>query len=434
MRVVIQKLLLVLALSCWSALAAALPQIEHWQTANGARVYFVAAHELPMVDVQVVFDGGSARDARPGVANLTAGLLTEGAGKLDANAIAEHFDALGAHIGSSAGRDYASVTLRSLTDPALLQPALETLSLILRAPTFPTAAFERERKRVLIGLRAQEQNPGALADRAFYRALYGNHPYAQPTLGTTQSVTALQHKDVLDHYRRHYVARNAIVIIVGDLQRAAAVQVAETLVGQLPQGSAPAALPPVAEVSGETVRIKHPSSQTHILLGQPVLRRGDPDYFALYVGNHILGGSGLVSRISEEVREKRGLAYSAYSYFLPMREAGPFQLGVQTKNESATEAMEVMRATLERYRSEGPTAAELLAAKKNITGGFPLNIDSNSDIAGYLAMIAFYGLPLDYLDRFIGEVNAVTAAQIRDAFQRRVDPARLITVTVGNGT
>ncbi|GAB4301687.1 MAG: pitrilysin family protein [Thiohalomonadaceae bacterium] len=434
MRVVIQKLLLVLALSCWSILATALPQIEHWQTGNGARVYFVAAHELPMVDVQVVFDAGSARDAQPGVANLTAGLLTEGAGKLEADAIAETFDALGARIGSSAGRDYASVTLRSLTAPTLLQPALDTLSLILRAPTFPAAAFERERKRVLIGLRAQEQNPAALAERAFYRALYGNHPYAHPPLGTAQSVTALRRDDVLSHYRRYYVARNAIVVIVGALQRTAAEQVAETLVGQLPPGNAPAPLPAVAEVSGETVRITHPSSQTHILLGQPVLRRGDPDYFALYVGNHILGGSGLVSRLSEEVREKRGLAYSAYSYFLPMREAGPFQLGVQTKNESATEALEVMRATLERYRSEGPTAAELLAAKKNITGGFPLNIDSNSDIAGYLAMIAFYGLPLDYLDRFIGEVNAVTAAQIRDAFQRRVDPARLVTVTVGNGT
>lgn len=427
-----QKLLIIIAL-CWSGIAAALPQIEHWQTGNGARVYFVAAHELPMVDVQVVFDGGSARDAVPGVANLTAGLLTEGAGTLDADAIAEHFDALGARIGSSTGRDYTSISLRSLTDPALLQPALDTLALVLSAPTFPAAAFERERSRVLVGLRAQEQSPGALAERAFYRALYASHPYAQPPLGTAQSVAALKRADVLTHYRRHYVARNAIVIIVGDLQRDAAEAVAQKLVGQLPQGSTPAPLPAVADTAGNSVHVSHPSSQTHILVGHPVLRRGDPDYFALYVGNHILGGSGLVSRISDEVREKRGLAYSAYSYFMPMRQAGPFQMGVQTKNESAVEALDVMRATLQRYRSEGPTAEELIAAKKNITGGFPLNIDSNSDIAGYLAMIAFYQLPLDYLDRFIERVNAVSAEQIRDAFQRRVDPERLITVTVGNG-
>ncbi len=433
MKFAMQKILMVVALLCWSAIVAALPQIEHWQTGNGARVYFVAAHELPMVDVQVVFDGGSARDAVPGVANLTAGLLTEGAGTLDADAIAEQFDALGARIGSSAGRDYASVSLRSLTDAALLQPAVDTLALILRAPTFPAAAFERERSRVQVGLRAQEQNPGALADRAFYRALYGAHPYAQPPLGTAQSVAALKRADVLAHYRRHYVARNAIVVIVGDLQRSTAERLAEALVGPLPQGTTQAPLPAVSTPTGDTVRINHPSSQTHILVGQPVLQRGDPDYFALYVGNHILGGSGLVSRISDEVREKRGLAYSAYSYFMPMRQAGPFQMGVQTKNESAVEALDVMRATLQRYRSEGPTAEELIAAKKNITGGFPLNIDSNSDIAGYLAMIAFYQLPLDYLDRFIERVNAVSAEQIRDAFQRRVDPERLITVTVGNG-
>lgn len=428
-----QKILIVITL-CWSGIAAALPQIEHWQTGNGARVYFVAAHELPMVDVQVVFDAGSARDAVPGVASLTARLLMEGAGALDANTIAERFDALGARVGSSAGRDNASVSLRSLTDPALLQPALETLALVLRAPTFPAAAFERERNRALVALRAQEQNPGALAERAFYQALYGQHPYAQATLGTTQSVTTLKRADLLNHYRNYFTARNAIVVIVGDLQRDAAAAVAETVVGKLPGGSVPPPLPAVTPATGGKVHVAHPSSQTHILVGQPVLRRGDADYFALYVGNHILGGSGLVSRISDEVREKRGLAYSAYSYFLPMREAGPFQLGVQTKNESAAEAMEVMRATLQRYRDEGPTAAELSAAKKNITGGFPLNIDSNSDIAGYLAMIAFYDLPLDYLDRFIERVEAVTAEQIRDAFQRRVDPQRLVTVTVGNGS
>lgn len=428
-----QKILIAVVLLGWAGFAAALPQIEHWQTANGARVYFVAAHELPMVDVQVVFDAGSARDAVPGVASLTAGLLTEGAGRLDADAIATRFDTLGAHIGSSAGRDYASVSLRSLTEAALLQPALDTLAQILREPSFPAAAFERERRRVLIGLRAQEQRPSALAERAFFRALYGEHPYAQPTPGTAESVAALKRDAVLAHYRRYYVAQNALVIIVGDLERAAAERLAENLVGQLPPGSAPAPLPAVTAPDGASVHLPHPSSQTHILVGQPVLRRGDPDYFALYVGNHILGGSGLVSRISEEVREKRGLAYSAYSYFAPMREAGPFQMGAQTKNESAAEALAVLRETLQRYREAGPTAEELAAAQKNITGGFPLNIDSNSDIAGYLAMIAFYQLPLDYLDDFIDRVDAVTVEQVRDAFQRRVDPARLVTVTVGNG-
>jgi zinc protease len=166
-------------------------------------------------------------------------------------------------------------------------------------------------------------------------------------------------------------------------------------------------------------------------MGQPGVRRGDPDYFALYVGNQILGGGGLVSRISEEVREKRGLSYSAYSYFLPMRADGPFVLGLQTRNDSADEALKVLRQTLVDFRNDGPTGKELEAAKRNITGGFPLKIDSNSDILGYIAMIGFYKLPLDYLDTFNGKIEAVTAKQIRDAFQRRVDPDRMVTVTVG---
>ncbi|MFA5626326.1 MAG: pitrilysin family protein [Thiohalomonadaceae bacterium] len=431
MRPALYKFLFLLIIG-WSALLNAQPQIQHWQTANGGRVYFVAAHELPMVDIGLSFDAGSARDATSGTANLTASLLTEGAGQLDANAIAEHFDQLGAQINSSAGRDYASLSLRSLVDPQLLQPALDTFKLILQSPSFPANAFERERQRVLIGLQAQEQNPAALADRAFYRALYGDHPYAQPISGTTQSVGSLRREDLLQHYRQYYVADNAILTIVGDLTHTAAVEIAEQLLGQLPTGKRPAALPEVSPGDEQYIDIKHPSSQTHLLLGQPVLRRGDPDYFALYVGNHILGGSGLISRISEEVREKRGLAYSAYSYFLPMRVAGPFQLGAQTRNESAEETLQVLRATLERYRNEGPTAEELTAAKQNITGGFPLNIDSNSKIAGYLTMLAFYGLPLDYLDHFIDNINAISSEQIRSAFQRRVDPASLVTVRVGN--
>jgi zinc protease len=432
MKLFMQKTLIVIML-CWSGLAAALPQIEHWQTTNGARVYFVAAHELPMVDIRVVFDAGSARDTVPGVASLTAGLLAEGAGSLDADAIAERFDALGARFGANASRDNINVSLRSLTDPALLQPAVDTLALLLRAPSFPADAFERERNRTLVALRAQEQSPGALADRAFHQALYGEHPYARPTLGTTASVTALTRDDVLTHYRHYFMGRNAIVVIVGDLNRTAAEILSETVAGRLPPGSVPPPLPEVAPALGDTVHVAHPSSQTHILLGQPVLSRGDPDYFALYVGNHILGGSGLVSRISDEVREKRGLAYSAYSYFLPLRRPGPFQIGAQTKTASVAETLAVLRDTLERYLAVGPTPDELVAAQKNITGGFPLNIDSNSDIAGYLAMMAFYDLPLDYLDRFIERVNAVTVGQIHDAFRRRVDPTRLVTVTVGNG-
>ncbi len=186
------------------------------------------------------------------------------------------------------------------------------------------------------------------------------------------------------------------------------------------------------ELTDGTLRlIAFPSSQTSVLAGQPGMRRGDPDYFPLYLGNHILGGSGLVSILMDEIREKRGLSYGVSSYFIPMARSGPFLLGLQTRNDQADQARSVMLETLKRFIAEGPTEAQLTSAKKNITGGFPLKIASNANIIQYLAVIGFYGLPLDYLDRFNARIEAVTAEQIRDAFARRVHPERLAIVTVG---
>lgn len=421
------------ALLLVSATATASPQILQWQTGNGARVYFVSVPELPMVDLRIVFDAGAARDGNlPGLAALTNGMLEEGADGLNADAIAEAFARLGASFSASSHRDMATVSLRSLSRHELLEPALETFIRVLTRPDFPAQALERVRKQMLTGLQYQEQQPGEIAGKAFYRALYGNHPYATPPNGTPQTVATISREEVQHFYHRHYVANNAVVAIVGDLDRSEAELLAEATAGALPAGEPAPALPAVTTLQQPTRRhISHPSSQTHILMGQPGVKRGDPDYFPLYVGNHILGGSGLVSRISDEVREKRGLAYSAYSYFSPMRAAGPFVLGSQTRNESADEALQVLRETLERFRADGPTGEELQAAKRNITGGFPLKIDANRDILGYIAMIGFYGLPLDYLETFNQQVEAVSAEQIRNAFQRRIDPERLVTITVG---
>jgi zinc protease len=186
---------------------------------------------------------------------------------------------------------------------------------------------------------------------------------------------------------------------------------------------------PLAQAVNE--RIHHPSAQAHILLGAPVLTRDDPDYFPLVVGNHVLGGSGLVSRVSNVIREQRGLAYSAYSYFIPMRAAGPFVMGLQTRGDQAGEATALLRQTLDEFIADGPSEQELAAAKRNLTGGFPLRLDSNKEIVEYLAMIGFYRLPLDWLDRYVERVNAVTVPQVRDAFARRIDPERLVLIRVG---
>ncbi len=417
----------------WGSAVQAGPQIQSWHTANGAAVYFVEARELPIVDVTVVFDAAGSRDGDiPGLAALTNGLLAEGAGDLSADAIAERFAELGVEFGNSSLRDMASVNLRSLSDPEKLQPAVELLSLILTRPSFPADGFDRIRNQMQVQVRLDRESPGKVVSKAYYAGLYPDHPYGKPPGGTEASLASVTRADVRRFHEHHYVGRNAVVAIVGDLDQAAAAQLATSLVGALPAG-APApdlpAVPPLKEAVGE--RIEYPSTQTHLRMGQPGIARNDEDFYALYVGNHALGGGGLVSLLSDEVREKRGLSYSVYSRFSPMRRQGPFTIGLQTRNDQADTALQVARDTLRRFVTEGPTEQELKAAKQNITGGFPLQIDSNGKIVTYLAIIGFYDLPLDYLDRFTDRIDAVSREQVRDAFRRRVHPDRLLTILVG---
>ncbi len=416
----------------WSAHAA--PKIETWTTSKGTPVYYVNAPELPMIDIQVVFDAGSSRDGeKPGMAMLTNGLLNQGADGMDADAISQGFESLGAVYGTDTGYDSASLTLRSLTDQELLDKALANFKRVLTKPDFPKDALERRRSRTLIGLRSKQQSPGALATDAFMDAVYKKHPYAKPTEGTMESVKAITLEDITAFYKKHYVAKNAMIAMVGAVDREQAEKIAEDLMANLAEGEKAEPLAPVEDLDeANTIFIEHPSAQTHILVGQPGVKRGDPDYFPLYVGNHILGGGGMVSRLFEEVREKRGLSYSAYSYFSPMRFEGPFIAGLQTKTEQVDEALSVLMENINKFIEEGPTENELVASKKNITGGYPLRIDSNSKILGYVVVIAYYGLPLDYLETFNDKVNAVTIEQIKDAFKRRVTPDKLVTVMVGS--
>jgi zinc protease len=285
---------------------------------------------------------------------------------------------------------------------------------------------------MLTAVRQQRSEPDEITEKRFYAAAYGEHPYAWPPEGTERSLKALTREQAADFHARYYVARNAGVAIVGVLTRSEAEALAETLLRGLPEGEEAPPLPEAPTMDGEhPVTVAFPSSQTHVRLGQPALRRDDPDYFPLSVGNHVLGGGGLVSRLNKAVREERGLSYSVYSYFVPMSRRGPFVMGLQTKNAQADEAITLLRENLKRFVNEGPTEEELNASKQNIIGGFPLRIDSNAEVVEYLAMIGFYRLPLDWLDTYTTQVAAVTREQIRDAFKRRIHPDRLVLVRVG---
>jgi len=290
---------------------------------------------------------------------------------------------------------------------------------------------EREKARTIASLKEAETQPDSIASRRFSRAIYGTHPYGNDQ--TADSVARIGRDDVVAFHRAYFVAARASITLVGDIGRAAAERIAEALTAGLPTGEAAPATAVPALPASQVIRLPHPSAQAHIFIGMPVLTRDDPDYFPLLVGNYVLGGGGFVSRLTHDVREKRGLAYSAYSYLQPARVAGPFQIGLQTKGSQTDQALQVVDETLRRFLDQGPTPKELAAARDNMVNGFGLRLDSNRKILDYVAMIGFYGLPLDWLDTYPKAVSRVSPEAVRDAFRRRILPAHLVTVVVGGG-
>ena len=426
------KLFSVIALCCVVTGAFATPQIQHWQAASGAQVYFVENHDLPMLDVAVNFAAGSAFGAsdKPGVAGLTHGLLDLGAQGLSEDDIARKLADIGAQMGGSFDADRSALSLRTLSNAAERDAALDIMARVLQQPLFPDAVLTREKMRLIASLKEAETKPEHLAGKAFGKAVFGTHPYGWQT--EVADIEKIQRADLENFYRAHYSAKTAVVALMGDVTRQQAEAIAQQLTANLPQGGAEAVLPSVnSKIAASEQRIEHPASQSHILIGAPGIARNDADYFPLYVGNYILGGGGFVSRLMHEVREKRGLAYSVYSYFMPLQQPGAFQIGLQTKKEQADEALKLVRETVRTFVEKGVTEKELRAAKDNIIGGFPLRIDSNKKILDYLSAIGFYQLPLTYLDDFTARVDGVTTKQIHDAFKRRVDPAGMATVIVG---
>jgi len=428
------KAIVVAGLCCISTIAIATPNIQHWQSDSGAKVLFVEDHNIPMLDVSVTVPAGSSFDTadKSGVAGLTHGLLDSGADGLSEDEISRSMADIGALLGGGFDPDRSSVTLRTLSSAAERDKALDIMARVLQHPVFPEAVLAREKVRLIAALKEADTQPENIAERAFEKAVFGTHPYGLRGSGEVETVEKITVQDLKDFYHAHYQAGHAVVAIMGDATRAQAEAIAQQLTAQLPSSSAPSALPSVVmKIAASEQRIPHPASQSHILIGAPSMARSDPDFFPLYVGNYTLGGGGFVSRLMNEVREKRGLAYSIYSYFMPLKQPGAFEIGLQTKKEQADEALQLARNTLADFIAQGPTEKELLAAKQNIIGGFPLRIDSNRKILDYLSIIGFYDLPLTYLDDFTRNIDKVTVAQIREAFKRHIDPQAMATVIVG---
>ncbi len=408
--------------------AFAAPEIEQWTTDNGARVLFVQAPEIPMVDARVTFDAGSARDGdQPGIARLTSNLLMSGTDDRDTDAVARELEREGAQVSTGSARDMAWIKLRSLSDAEHLEPVASLVGELLARPALPKDELGRLVEQQRTGLREQEQSPGGIADRLFQEAIYGDHPYGQDPLGTRESLEAIDRGAVRDFHDRYYVAANANIAIVGDIDRERAKTLARTLVGDLPAGESAPALPPVPELEDDrTIEESFPSTQAHVKIGRPGVARGYEHWPALYVANHVLGGGGFTSRLYDEVRSKRGLVYGVYSHFSPMERAGPFRIQLQTRGDQVDP-----RRGPGRLPSMHRARQEVEDSILNITGGFPLQIDSNDDITGYLAMMGFYGLPVDYLERFPEQVRDVDADSAHAAFIDALGQRPRVTVIVG---
>jgi zinc protease len=429
----VMRYLFILFLAIFSQQSFATLPIQHWQADSGAQVYFVQSRGLPILDINVEFRAGSSTDTsdKSGRAALTLHVLDLGAGSLTEDQISKALADVGAQLSGEFDPDRAGLSLRTLASPRERKQALDIFSRVIQQPEFSAKILEREKARVIAGLKEADTKPEVIGERTLMKMLYGSHPYGLRGSGEVDSVESLQRDDLMNFYGSNYAAGDAFVSIMGDVSRAEAAEIAEALTKDLPREKPANVLPPVSLPTPGIKRIPHPATQSHIMLAYPGLERKDPDYFQLVVGNHILGGGGFTSRLMEEIRSKRGLAYSVHSHFSPLKEEGPFVISLQTRKEQSEEALTLTRKVLSDFVANGPTEKELQEAKQNIIGSFPLRIDSNRKILGYLGLIGFYQLPLTYLDDYIKAVEGVTVAQIKDAFKRRIDPDGMVTVIVG---
>lgn len=411
-------------------------KIHHWQNTNGSKVFYVHVPELPFVDIRVIFDAGSARDIK-GIptAYLTNQMLQQGSQKKDADDIADQFEQIGAHFDADCDRDMALVHLRTLTQPKQMVAAIKLFTEVMSHPKFAAKVLAREKANLKSVLKEQAQSPDVIAKKAFYEALYPEHPYGYWPLGSESTVDKVTVKALQTFHQTFYTQQNAFVVIVGNVSLGQANGIADTILSALEPGEPAPPLP--AFTMPKKSRNKHitfSATQRHILYGVPMLTREDADYFPLIVGNHILGGNSQNNRVFDTIRGQHGLAYSAYSYFLPLKIPGPFIMGSQTRADAGEQTQQLMQTLLQDFISDGPTEEELEAAKANLVGGYALRFDNNRSIAYYLSVLGFYELPLTYYDEYITKVDSLTTARIKEAFKKHFDMNNMTLISVGESS
>lgn len=419
-------------------LLAALPaeaatEVEAVTSPGGITAWLVEDHSLPVVTLDVSFRGGAALDPadKSGLATLTADLLDEGAGEFDSEVFQGRLEDLAASLDIDAAEDEIGISLHSIS--ANLAPSLELLHLALTAPRFDAPAVARVRGQLLGEIERDRQRPQYIAGTLWFRNAFGDHPYARPRRGTPESVARIGVDDMRALVKSRFTRAALLIGVVGDVTPEALKRLLDRTFGDLPAEAAAGA---VAETTVAAARplllARLPIPQSVVTFGQPGIKRDDPDWYAAYVVNHILGGGGFSSRLTKEVRVKRGLAYSIYSALDPLRHAGLIIGSVATENGRVAQSIEIIRAEWRRMRDDGPTAQELADAKTYLTGSFPLSLDSTGRIAATLVVIQRDRLGIDYLAKRNALIDAVTIDDARRVARKLLDPAKLSFVVVGS--
>lgn len=407
------------------------PVVVESRLQNGAQLLVSEQHTLPLIVIGIMLDAGGRWDppGRPGVANLTADLLTEGTKSRNAATIKEEIDALGGSLSVDADADYAVLQLRVLKSD--VAQGVELLSDILLRPVLADAELARRKEAVLAQIRSQRDDPTHVAQLAFQEALFGVGPYGHPVEGTEQTVKAISRADIRDFYARYYRPAGASIVVVGDIGAAEAHSLFADALATWSGTAGPPLASTVPPTTAPTqLRIDKTVTQAAIILGHRGIARSNPDYEVISLMNYILGGGGFSSRLMDNIRTKGGLAYSVASFFSVSKDIGSFEIVMQTKNASVADAISRARAEMQRLREEGVTDAEVDEAKRYLTGSFALRLDSMSEIARFIWQVTAFGLGLDYADRYIARVNAVTTADVQRVAQQYLHPDELIEVIV----
>lgn len=422
---------------CLSALrpglAFGLPHVQRSVLDNGLVLLVSEEHTLPFVTLHVLVKTGSKNDppGQEGLASLTADCLLLGAGGRTLRQIHDDLDFMGARMGTAANKDFTDVSLVVLKKD--VEGALPILMDVLARPTFPAREVRKEISRALGAIRSSEDQPAVVAERAFDESLYGEGPYGHPVEGTKTSVAKITREQMGRFHRAHFLPNNSVLVIVGDIDREVLRKRIVPALERWQKGPVPHERPETASnKTKKSVTVARPITQANIVMGNIGMTRENPDYYAALVMNYILGGGSLSSRLMEDIRNRKGLAYAVDSFFAARKRTGSFQVVLQTKAASTAEAIRAVNSEIARIRKDLVSERELEDAKKYLVGNFPQKFSSQSKIAAFFGQVEYYGLGLDYPGRYPQLINAVTREDVLRVARDYLHPDALITVVVAD--